>query len=79
MFSGEKIFFLFDLETNGLPYLSDMNYKFTNNWPHTLQISWGLYPETGRNVSFHNYILKFLHKKYNKSDGENITIICHTC
>ena len=58
MFSGEKIFFLFDLETNGLPYLSDMNYKFTNNWPHTVQISWGLYTETGRNVSFHNYILK---------------------
>jgi len=27
----EKIFFIFDLETNGLPYNSRMNYKFTNN------------------------------------------------
>jgi len=58
MSSEEKIFFLFDLETNGLPYLSSMDYKFVNNWPHTVQICWGLYTESGRNISFHNYILK---------------------
>ena len=44
----EKIFFLFDLETNGLPYLSSMDYKFINNWPNTVQISWGLYNEKGK-------------------------------
>jgi DNA polymerase III epsilon subunit-like protein len=54
----EKIFFLFDLETNGLPYLSSMDYKFINNWPNTVQISWGLYNEKGMNIKFHNYILK---------------------
>lgn len=54
----EKIFFIFDLETNGLPYNSRMNYKFTNNWPGIVQIAWGIYNSNGDNLVFRNYIIK---------------------
>ena len=53
----EKIFFIFDLETNGLPYNSRMNYKFTNNWPGIVQIAWGIYNSNGDNLVFRNYII----------------------
>lgn len=54
----EKIFFIFDLETNGLPCHSGMNYKFTNNWPGIVQIAWGIYNSNGDNLVFRNYIIK---------------------
>lgn len=77
MSSEEKIFFLFDLETNGLPYLSSMDYKFVNNWPHTVQICWGLYTENGRNISFHNYILKPVNFRIDR-DSSKIHGITHS-
>ena len=54
----EKIFFIFDLETNGLPCHSAMNYKFTSNWPGIVQIAWGIYNSNGDNLVFRNYIIK---------------------
>jgi len=56
--SSDEIFFIFDLETNGLPCSSNFGYKFVNNWPKIVQIAWGLYNSQGHNLVFRNYILK---------------------
>ncbi len=55
---SNDIFFIFDLETNGLPYSSNRGYKFVGNWPKIVQISWGLYNYKGENLVFRDYILK---------------------
>jgi len=56
--TSNDIFFIFDLETNGLPHSSDIGYKFVNNWPKIVQIAWGLYNCKGENLIFRNYTLK---------------------
>lgn len=55
---SNDIFFIFDLETNGLPYSSNRGYKFVGNWPKIVQIAWGLYNHNGENLVFRNYTLK---------------------
>ena len=55
---SNDIFFIFDLETNGLPYSSSRGYKFVGNWPKIVQIAWGLYNYKGENLVFRNYTLK---------------------
>ena len=56
--SANEIILIFDLETNGLPYSSNIGYKFVNNWPRIVQIAWGLYNSQGHNLVFRNYTLK---------------------
>ena len=51
-------FMIFDLETNGLPSNKNLSWKWTNNWPHILQISWGIYNINGKCQKFRNYIIK---------------------
>eukprot|EP00483_Globobulimina_turgida_P006717 UN06727 len=54
----QKIFFIFDLETNGRASNINQSYKITDNWPNTVQICWGLYNENGIAINFQDHIIK---------------------
>ncbi len=44
-------YLIIDTETNGLPQLYDLPHTDTTNWPRLISVSWGLYDETGRELS----------------------------
>lgn len=45
------IYLIIDTETNGLPQSYDLPHTDTANWPRLISYSWGLYDDTGRELS----------------------------
>ena len=51
-------YFIFDIETTGLPLKKYIDYKHVTNFPHIVQLSWGIYGDKGENLKFCNHIVK---------------------
>lgn len=52
------MFLVFDTETNGLPRNYRVPAEYVDNWPHIVQLSWGIYDKDSTEISFSNYIIK---------------------
>jgi DNA polymerase III epsilon subunit-like protein len=52
------IYLFFDTETNGLPQSYDLPVTDLTNWPRLISIAWGLYDQTGTQLSEHYAIIK---------------------
>lgn len=44
-------YLILDTETNGLPQLYDLPHTDVTNWPRLISVAWGLYDDTGRELS----------------------------
>ncbi|MFD2570128.1 exonuclease domain-containing protein [Spirosoma soli] len=51
-------YLIVDTETNGLPQLYELSYTDTSNWPRLISVSWGLYDETGHELSSDSCIVQ---------------------
>ncbi|MEI7751316.1 MAG: 3'-5' exonuclease [Candidatus Omnitrophota bacterium] len=51
-------YLFFDTETTGLPKSWKAPVSDTANWPHIVQIAWALFDDSGKQLAFHDYIIK---------------------
>lgn len=54
----EKKYLVFDTESNGLPITHSARYTETSNWPRITQLAWGVYTESGEELSFDSCLIK---------------------
>ena len=52
------MFLVFDTETSGLPLDYNLPAEYVDNWPHIVQLSWGLYNDDGSLIIIKDYIVK---------------------
>ena len=52
------MYLIFDTETSGLPKNPRLLAEYVENWPHIVQLSWGLYNDDGSLISMNDFIIR---------------------
>ena len=55
---GVTTYLFFDTETTGLPKSWKAPVSDTGNWPHIVQIAWGLFGDGGAQMTFRDHIIR---------------------
>jgi DNA polymerase III subunit epsilon len=55
---GDLKYLFFDTETTGLPKSWKAPVSDTGNWPHIVQIAWTIFDDSGKQLAFHDHIVK---------------------
>jgi len=56
-YTNDSQFLIVDVETNGLPKKRKAHYSEVEIWPRIVQMSWGIYDITGKELKFEDHII----------------------
>ena len=56
-YTSDSQFLIVDVETNGLPKKRKAHYSEVDSWPRIVQMSWGIYDITGKELKFEDHII----------------------